>query len=95
MTSIGVDTLQKASEVSVQGTESGGSPDQGVYDINRLLFHDKYPEKYGSVIQSNLTEKRSIELSMQLITISIALRPNTGVVPFKKNGTKRNVKSQR
>ena len=34
--SIGVDTFQKASEVSVQGTESGGAPDQGVYDINGL-----------------------------------------------------------
>ena len=31
---IGVDTLQKASGVSVQGTESGVAPDQGVYDRN-------------------------------------------------------------
>ena len=37
--SIGVDTFQKASEVSVQGTASGGAPDQGVYDSNGLLFH--------------------------------------------------------
>ena len=37
--SIGVDTFRKASEVSVQGTESGGAPDQGVYDSNGLLFH--------------------------------------------------------
>ena len=43
--SIGVDTFQKASEVTVQGTESGRSPDQGVYDSNRLLFHGTYPEK--------------------------------------------------
>ena len=43
--SIGVDTFRKASEVSVQGTESGGSPDQGVYDSNELLFHGTYPEK--------------------------------------------------
>ena len=42
---IGVDTLQKASEVSVQGTESGGAPDQGVYDSNGLLFHGTYPDK--------------------------------------------------
>ena len=37
--SIGVDTLQTASEVSSQVTESGGAPDQGVYDSNGLLFH--------------------------------------------------------
>ena len=37
--SIGVDTFRKASEVSVQGTESGGAPYQGVYDSNGLLFH--------------------------------------------------------
>ena len=43
--SIGVDTFRKASEVSVQGTESGGAPDQGVYDSNGLLFHGTYPEK--------------------------------------------------
>ena len=28
--SIGVDTFRKSSEVSVQGKESGGTPDQGV-----------------------------------------------------------------
>ena len=43
--SIGVDTLQKASEVSVQVTALGGSPDQGVYDNNEFLFHVTYPEK--------------------------------------------------
>ena len=43
--SIGVDILRKASEVSVQGTESGGAPDQGVYDRNRFLFHGTYHEK--------------------------------------------------
>ena len=43
--SIGVDTFQKSSKVSVQGIESGGAPDQGVYDSNGLLFHVKYPEK--------------------------------------------------
>ena len=43
--SIGVETSRKASEVSVQGTESGGAPDQGVYDSNGLLFHGTYPEK--------------------------------------------------
>ena len=37
--SIGVDTLQKASELSLQGTESGGAPCQGVYDSNGLIFH--------------------------------------------------------
>ena len=42
---IGIDTFRKASEVSVQGTESGGAPDQGVYDSNGLLFHGTYPEK--------------------------------------------------
>ena len=31
--------------MSVQGTESGGSPDQGVYDSNGLLFHGTYSEK--------------------------------------------------
>ena len=36
VTSIGVDTFRNASVVSVQGTESGGSPDQGVYDSNGL-----------------------------------------------------------
>ena len=36
---IGVDAFRKASEVSVQGTESGGAPYQGVYDSNGLLFH--------------------------------------------------------
>ena len=42
--SIDIDNLQKASEVSVQGTDLGGAPDQGVYDSNRLLFHGTYPE---------------------------------------------------
>ena len=91
--SIEVDTFRKASEVSVQGTESGGAPYQGVYDSNRLLFHGTYPEKNGSVIRSNLTGKISTKLVMQLITKSIALQPNTGVVSIKK-WKKRNVKSQ-
>ena len=43
--SIGVDTFRKAYEVSFQGTESGGDPDQGVYDSNGLLFHGTYPKK--------------------------------------------------
>ena len=43
--SIGLDTLRKAYEVSVQGKELGGSPDQGVYDRNMLLFHGTHPEK--------------------------------------------------
>ena len=51
MPSIGVDTLRKESEVSVQGTESGGAPDQGVYESNGLLFHGTHPEINGSVIQ--------------------------------------------
>ena len=42
--SIGVDTFQKASEVSVQGTEPGGDPYQGVYDSNGLIFHGTYPD---------------------------------------------------
>ena len=50
--------------------------------------------KNGSVIWSNLTGKISAELAMQLIAIAIALQPDTGVVPIKKNGTERNVKSQ-
>ena len=45
MPSIGVDTFRKASEVSVQGTKSGGAPDQGVYDSNGFLFHRTYPDK--------------------------------------------------
>ena len=44
----------------------------------------------GSVIWSNLIGKISAELAMQLITIVIALRPNTGVVLIENNGTKRN-----
>ena len=88
---IGVDTFQKSSEVSVQGTESGGAPDQGVYYSNGLLFHGTYPEKNGSVIRSNLTGKISAELVMQLIATAISLQPDTGVVPIEKNGTKRNV----
>ena len=32
---------------------------------------------------------------MQLITIAIALQPDTGVVPIEKNGTKISVKIQR
>ena len=39
MLSIGFDTLQKAYEVSVQETELGGAPYQGVYDSNGLLFY--------------------------------------------------------
>ena len=39
--SIGFETLRKASEQSAQGAESGGAPDQGIYDSNGLLFHDK------------------------------------------------------
>ena len=93
--SIGVETLRKSSEVSVQGTELVGAPYQVVYDSNGLLFHVTYPEKNGSVIRSNLTGEISSELSKQLMTISIALRPNAGVVPIKNNGTKRNMKSQR
>ena len=42
--SIGVNKFRKASEVSVQGTDSVGAPDQGVYDSNMLLFHGTYPE---------------------------------------------------
>ena len=49
----------------------------------------------GSVIQSNLTGKISAELAMHLITIAIALHPDTRFVPIEKNGTKRSVKSQR
>ena len=43
--SIGVDTLQKVSEVSVLGTESGGPPYQGVYHRNWFIFHGTYPDK--------------------------------------------------
>ena len=77
--SIGVDTFVKAFEVSVQVTESGGVLDQGVYDSNGLLFHGTYPEKNCSVIQSNLTGKISSDLAMQIITILVALRPDTGL----------------
>ena len=95
MLTIGVDTFRNASEVSVQGTESGGSPDQGVYDSNVLIFHGTYPKKNGSVIWSNLTGKISAELWMHLITITVDLRLDRGVVPIEKNGTKRSVKGQR
>ena len=43
--SISVDTLQKAYEVSVQATESGGAPDQGVYNSSRFLFNGTYSGK--------------------------------------------------
>ena len=43
--SIGVDNFRKASDVSVQGIESGGSPDKGVYESNGLLFYGTYSEK--------------------------------------------------
>ena len=81
--------------MSVQGIESVGALDQGVYDSNWLLFIGTYPEKNGSVIRSNLTRKISAELAMQLIKISIALQPDTDVAPIENNETKRNVKSQR
>ena len=42
---IGVENLRKASEVSVQGTELGGAPYQGIYDSNMLLFYGTYLEK--------------------------------------------------
>ena len=91
---IGVDTFRNSSEVSVQGTDSGGAPDQVVYDRNGLLFHGKHTlRQNGLVIRSNLTGKISAELAMQLIVVAVALRPNTGVVPIKFNGTKRRVKS--
>ena len=77
---IGVDNFIKESEVSVQGTDSGGAPYQGVYDSNGLLFHGTFPETKKSVIQSNLTGKISAELTMKLIEIAVALRPNKGVV---------------
>ena len=51
--------------------------------------------KNGSVIRSNLTGKIYADLAMQLIAISIAIRPDTGVAPIEKNGTKRSVKNQR
>ena len=50
--------------------------------------------KNGSLIQSNLTGKMSAELAMQLTEIAIDLRPDTGIIPIKKNGTKRSVKIQ-
>ena len=93
--SIGVDTLHKVSGFSVQGTESGGAPDQGVYDSNGLIFHGTYPEKNVSLIRSNITGRISADLVMQIIEIAISLRPDTWVVLIEKNGTKRNVKSQR
>ena len=58
--SIGVDTLRKSSEVSVQGTESEEAPDQGVYDSNRLLFHGTYPEKkwFGDSVKPHWEDMR-------------------------------------
>ena len=46
-------------------------------------------KKNVSVICSKLTGKISAELAMQIIAISIALRPNKGFSPTKKNGTKK------
>ena len=51
--------------------------------------------KNGSVIRSNLTRKISAELVMQLIAISLALRPETGIVLIENIRTKRSVKNQR
>ena len=42
--SIFVNTFRKESEVSVQGTDLGGAPAQGIYESNGLLFHGTYPE---------------------------------------------------
>ena len=51
--------------------------------------------KNSSVIQSNLVGKKSEELAMQIIAITISLQPDTGVVMIENNGTKISVKSQR
>ena len=88
-----MDTFRKSSEVSVQGKESGGSPDQDVYDINGLIFHGTYPDKNGSVVWSNLTGKISAELVMHIIAIEIALLPDTGVVLIENNGKNKREKS--
>ena len=86
--SIGVDTFRKASGVSVQGTESGGAPYQGVYDSNGLLFHGTYPEKkwFSDSVKPHWED--ICELAMHLITTAISLRPDTGVVPIENIGTK-------
>ena len=54
--SIGVDTFQNSSEVSVQGTDSGGGPDQGVYDSNGLIFHGSYSETkwFSDLVKTSL-----------------------------------------
>ena len=81
--SIGVDTLQKACEVLVQGTDSGGDTDQGVKTSTGFYFMAHTLIQNGSVIRSNLTGKISAELATQLIAILVALRPNTGAVPIE------------
>ena len=95
MTYIGVDTFRK--DLKCQSREQNKEEPQirafltvmGCYSMANNL------RKNGSVIWSNLTGKISADLAMQLITISIALQPNTGVVPIENNGAKRNMKSQR
>ena len=72
--------------MSIQVTESGGSPDQVIDDSNWYLFHGTYLEKNGSVVLSNLTGKIFAELAMQLIATAIDIRPDTGAVPIENNG---------
>ena len=62
----------------MQGTESGGSPDQGVYDSNGLLFNGTYPEKKnGSVIRSNtpVSSRRAIATAISCIVSSADIFP--------------------
>ena len=63
--------------------------------VTGLYFMAHTLREKGSVIWSNLTGKISAELVMLIIVITIALRPNTGVVCIENNGTERNVKTQR
>ena len=95
MLSIGFDTFRKASEVTVQGTESGGSPDQGVYDSNGLLFHGTYPEKkwFSDSVKSHLEDTHRARDASNLNSDSSTARHKGR--PDRKEWKKRSVKSQR
>ena len=92
---IGVDTFLKTSEASVQGTESVGAPDQGVYDSNRLIFYGTYPEKkwFSDLLKPHWEDIRRALDAANCNSDSSTTRHKGR--PNRKNGTKRNVKIQR
>ena len=93
--SIDVETSQKASECQYREHNQEEPHIRAFMTVTCCYFMAHTLRKTGSVVQSNLTGKISVEIVMHPIAIEIALRPNTGVVLIKKNGTKRSMKSQR